>query len=154
MRTAVLVASLLAFVGSTEAAKKPTPKARFEPVAEGIKDNAQKLIWAKADNGKNIGWVDAKQYCAGMGKRWKLPSGENLLSLYDASGKFVLELDFNGTPYALKPATRLIKFSGGGFWSDEQNEYGVWGVNLADGTRYTFRLDAINFTRALCVRAS
>jgi len=126
-------------------------KERFERVADGIKDYAQKVIWAQADNGANIGWDAAKQYCAGMGKGWKLASGENLLSLYDASGKLELALDFNGTPYALKPATRLIKFSGGGYWSDAQNEYGVWGVNLATGARYTFTFDAINFTRALCV---
>ncbi len=129
-----------------------TPKERFERVAEGINDNAQRLTWAQADNGTNIGWVDAKKYCAGMGKRWKLASGTALLSLYDPNGKIELTLDFNGTPYALKPVTSLIKFSGGGYWSDEENESGVWGVNLATGTRYTFRLDAFNFTRALCVR--
>ncbi len=125
---------------------------RFERVADGIKDNAQKIVWAQSDNGENIGWEGAKKYCADLGKGWKLASGENLLSLYDASGKFEHTLDFNGTPYALKPATTLIKFTGGGFWSDEVNEYGVWGVNLATGTRYTFTFDAVNFTRALCVR--
>lgn len=125
---------------------------RFENVADGIKDNAQKIVWAQSDNGENIGWEGAKKYCADLGKAWKLASGENLLSLYDASGKFELALDFNGTPYVLMPATRLIKFTGGGYWSDEVNEYGVWGVNLATGTRYTFTFDAINFTRALCVR--
>lgn len=154
MRSAVFLAFVLVFANIADAAKKSTPKERFERVADGIKDNVQKLIWAKADNGTNIGWKDAKQYCAGMGKRWKLASGAALLSLYDASGKSELTLDFNGTPYVLKPATRLIKFSGGGYWSDEQNEYGVWGVNLANGERYTFRFDAVNFTRALCVRPS
>ena len=125
---------------------------RFEQVAEGINDNAQKIIWTKSDNGSNIGWEGAKKYCADLGQGWKLASGENLLSLYDASGKSELTLDFNGTPYVLKPATTLIKFTGGGYWSDEVNEYGVWGVNLATGTRYTFTFDAVNFTRALCVR--
>lgn len=125
---------------------------RFVRVAEGIQDNAQNLIWAQADNGRDIGWTDAKQYCAGLGKGWKLPNGTALQSLYDSSSKNELALDFNGTPYVLKPATAMIKFSGGGFWSDEPNESGVWGVNLATGARYTFTFDAVNFTRALCVR--
>lgn len=128
------------------------PPERFEIIPEGIRDNAQKLIWNKADNGSNIGWTGAKQHCVAMGAGWKLPSGENLLSLFDANSANEFTLDFNGTPYLLKPATALIKFSGGGYWSDEVNEYGVWGVNLATGTRYTFTFDAVNFTRAICVR--
>lgn len=149
MRNIAFMAVFLVFANPAVAAKK-----RFERVAEGIKDRVQNVIWAQADNGGNIGWIDAKKHCAGMGKTWKLPSGADLQSLYDPSGKHPLKLDFNGTEYVLKPATLLIKFSGGGYWSNEKNEHGVWGVNLANGTRYTFRFDAVNFTRALCVRPS
>ena len=153
MQNALLMAVFLVITNTAMAGKKSTPaKERFVPVVEGIKDNVQKLIWAKADNGKDIGWTDAKRYCADKGKGWQLASGTALQSLYKAGGNFPQKMDYNGTDYVLKLATPLIKLSGGGFWSDEKNDFGVWGVNLADGTRYTFRFDALNFTRALCVR--
>ena len=133
----------------------PAPPERFERVTEGVKDNEQNLIWAERDNGSDINWNDATQYCSGLGSGWTLPSTVNLQSMYDASGKYPVPHVYSGTTYTVKPATPLIKFTGGGYWTNEQNgASGAWVVGLGSGSRVSYSVDYTDFTRALCVRRS
>ncbi len=133
----------------------PAPPERFKRVSEGVKDNEQNLIWAERDNGSDINWTNATQYCSGLGSGWTLPSTGNLQSMYDASGKKTILLNYQGTNYSIKVATPLINFTGGGYWTNEQNGASeAWFVHLADGTWDSFTV-ALTFSgRALCVRRS
>lgn len=36
---------------------------RFEKVTDGVLDHEQGVVWAANDNGANINWTDAEQYC-------------------------------------------------------------------------------------------
>ncbi len=131
------------------------PPARFEPVSEGVKDNKQNLIWAEHDNGSDINWTNATQYCSGLGSGWTLPSSAALLSMYDASGKYPVPYVYWGTTTAAKPATALINFTGMIYWTSEQNGASeAWGVFLIDGSRFSFPVTFTDGERALCVRRS
>ena len=133
----------------------PAPPERFERVSEGIKDNEQNLIWAESDNGSNINWNDATRYCSSLGSGWALPSSVALQSMYDASGKYPATNVYSGTTYTVKPATPLIKFTGAGYWTNEQNGSSeAWNVLLGAGFRYSYPVDFPDVMRALCVLRS
>ena len=133
----------------------PAPPERFERVTEGVKDNEQNLIWAERDNGSDINWTNATQYCSGLGSGWTLPSSAALLSMYDASGKYPAPYVYSGMTYTVKPATPLIKFTGGWYWTNEQNgSSGAWVVDLSYGNRVSGTVGVPNTERALCVRRS
>ena len=133
----------------------PAQSERFERISEGVKDNKQNLIWAERDNGSDINWKNATQYCANLGSGWTLPSTVALQSMYDASGKNTISLSYQGTNYSIKVATPLIKFTGGGHWTNEQNGASeAWGVLLGNGDRDSAPVGYTNGLRALCVRRS
>lgn len=50
-------------------------------------DPATKLVWAKKDNGANIAWPEAVQYCSKLKLAgytdWLLPTYEELIAMYD-----------------------------------------------------------------------
>ena len=130
-------------------------KERFERVAEGVRDNEQNLIWAERDNGSDINWTDAGQYCAARGAGWSLPMTAALQSLYDASGKYPQVWIYKGDSYTLKPSTPLIGITSCCFWSNEQNGNSeAWYVSLLAGHRYATPVGHGTHARALCVRES
>jgi hypothetical protein len=132
------------------------PKLRFQRVAEGVSDNEQNLIWAQADNGSDINWNDATEYCSSLGSGWTLPSSAALVSMYDATGKFPVSYAYASNLTA-RPATTLIKISGLAYWSREQDRYAsskAWSVSLRDGTGLSYPIDFPPAMRALCVRRS
>ena len=134
---------------------EPPTSERFERVADGVKDNEQNLIWAERDNGSDINWTNATQYCASLGSGWTLPSSVALQSMYDDSGKNTIPINYKGTNYSIYVATPLINFTGGGYWTNEQNGASeAWVVNLVDGARYSVTVDDPDVLRALCVRRS
>ena len=152
------VMASLAIAGAGVYSQMPIDKSkastiRFERVAEGVKDNEQNLIWAERDNGSDINWTNATQYCASLGSGWTLPSRVALQSMYDASGKYPVPV--SGTTYNAKPATPLIKITGLWYWTNEQNGVsGAWFVGLRYGYRASGPVVYSNDTRALCVRRS
>jgi hypothetical protein len=54
-----------------------------------VLDTKTNLMWAAKDNGSDISWKDAKAYCesfgAGSYRDWRMPTAEELATLYDAS---------------------------------------------------------------------
>ena len=133
----------------------PAPPERFERVTEGVKDNEQNLIWAERDNGSDINWTNATQYCSGLGSGWTLPSTRNLESMYDASRKYPVSYVYDDETYTVRPATPLIKFTGGGYWTNRQNGASeAWFVDLTLGVRYSYPVAFPDAGRALCVRRS
>jgi hypothetical protein len=131
---------------------------RFTKVADGVRDKEQGVVWAEKDNGADINWTDADQYCRALGKGWKLPTVLQLQSLYDASGSNAQRLSFHydqDYTATIKPATRLIQFTGYGYWTSEHSTpREVWGVILADGSKGPGNVFYATTSRALCVRRS
>ena len=115
------------------------------------------VTWAKRDNGSDINWSNAKNYCAGLGAGWELPSSAELQGIYDPSGAhaFSWTSPFDNGTYQIKPKSGDFELSSCCFWSKEQNGSGeAWGVDLNDGTRASYDVSLTNLTRALCVRRS
>lgn len=44
------------------------------------------LQWTQDDSGRNLTWAEAAAWCARKGRGWRLPSSDELQSLFDASG--------------------------------------------------------------------
>jgi hypothetical protein len=95
-----------------------------------VRDLETQLIWANTDNGKNIMWRDAQQFCAKRGARWSLPTVSELTSLYDGSGKSDRKIVLDGIFEAvLQIRTDLITLSGLNLWS-AQHVKGDFGMLL------------------------
>ncbi len=76
-------------------------------------DQRTNLLWAARDNGENINWQDAKDYCdnynGGGYSGWRMPTKDELIGLYDRS-------IFGNNGFHI---TKLIKLSGGFLWTSE-----------------------------------
>jgi hypothetical protein len=103
--------------------------------------------WAESDNGENINWNDATQYCASKGSGWRLPTSAELQASYQSG---------HSTPcgqWTCKVASKS-RLSAFWFWTNERNGSSeAWFVDLTGGVRDAtlvgFRYVG---SRALCVR--
>ncbi len=138
--------------GQTQPGNKTS--ARFQRVAEGIHDAQLGLLWAEQDNGNDVSWSDARQYCAARGPDWSLPSAAALRSLFDPSGEQPRTVTVNGKNYTILVLTPMISLSSLFFWSGEEVDASealyVDFVNGTDAAGAAVR----TFSRALCVRRS
>lgn len=90
--------SILLFCGFTTF----TWGAKFEALREGVvRDTKRKLLWQKCSYGhrnaescsgrpERLNWQAAKTYCEALtlaGKKWRLPTADELRSLVDCGGK-------------------------------------------------------------------
>jgi hypothetical protein len=108
------------------------------------------LMWMKRDNGSDVNWKPASQYCANLGKTryqeysdWRLPTIEELARIYDPS------VEFNG-----KHVKGRLQLSGSQ-WSSTLNGSGAaWTFNFSNGRRGSDLLGSSREGRALCVRRS
>lgn len=108
---AVLVVVILAGVFNANAAEEARD-GRFIAYDDGtVWDSQSNLLWASRDNGSNINWSDAEEYCktydGGGYKEWRLPTKDELLTLYDRS-------IFGNNGYHL---TKLITLTGSYPWT-------------------------------------
>lgn len=108
---AVLVVVILAGVFNANAAEEARD-GRFIAYDDGtVWDSQSNLLWASRDNGSNINWSDAEEYCktydGGGYKGWRLPTKDELLTLYDRS-------IFGNNGYHL---TKLITLTGSYPWT-------------------------------------
>ncbi len=134
--------------------QQPQPSAADlkEPVAnncpEGVYcDPHTNLMWTIEDNGKNISWPEAEEYCksltlAGLSP-WELPTIDELAKLYDSqnTNKYKIRKPFRLTAYWVWSSTRL----GSG---------NAWDFSFGGGVRVLAVTSDPGGNRALCVRRS
>jgi hypothetical protein len=114
-------------------------------------DNNLGMVWTREDNGAPIDWVHANDYCHKKGIGWRLPSIDELTTLFESES----------TPV---PCGRLMcrvggafKLSSNWFWSstrtkDIDGDDLVLGMQLTNGARTESVLDFSDDARALCVK--
>ena len=144
-----------------------TPADADAETKETWTDSATGLMWTRNDNGSDVDWTQAAAYCsklqlAGL-THWRLPTNEELLSIYDLSvaarktfGDGATRdvhvkgnLNLTGAVWSGSPRENLGKpFEGSWFFTF------AWARSPSDSITYP----ATNFThyshdmRALCVR--
>lgn len=128
---------------------------RWEHPGNGIlKDAHTQLDWSQDDNGDDIDWNDAKSYCDGKHNGWRLPSLQELKSIYDEHER--------GVPcaHAICKVSSQFHLTGAWFWSATQvgkdSTDGIelaWGVVMANGAQTQAVRDASYGSRVLCVRS-
>lgn len=124
---------------------------RYTAQADGtVLDTQSRLTWASADNGADADWYDARKHCEALGAGWQLPSAEQLLTLYDASGTLA-----NPCGDATCRVTPLITLSGGFHWSSSQEpNLRAVVIDLGSGQRRPLAIVNPFGLRALCLRVS
>lgn len=94
MRFAALLAVMIQIIGFSlaAAAEEVAVHDRFQSVGDNIVyDTETQLMWAAHDNGGDIDWYGAENYCkeftAGGFDDWRLPEISELATLYTAKNK-------------------------------------------------------------------
>ena len=144
--------------GSDKQASQPQTAAPQPPTADVNKPLAKNcpegvycdpdtsLMWTIQDNGEDISWRDAGQYCksltlAGL-SGWELPTIDELGKLYHPK---------NSRFYIRKP----LRLTGYWVWSSTNEGLGsAWVLNLDRGERAVFLIGHEVRPRAFCVRRS
>jgi hypothetical protein len=89
MRTPTWLAVIAAVVACTDVTDPSEP--RFTRLAAGVvRDTHTALVWTAHDTGRELSWPDADGHCRALaresgGPGWRLPSIEELATLYDTS---------------------------------------------------------------------
>jgi Outer membrane protein and related peptidoglycan-associated (lipo)proteins len=130
----IIVAVILIgiFITVKSSSAEEASDGRFIAYDDGtVLDTETNLLWAAADNGKNINWEDAKSYCenyrGGDYKEWRMPTKDELKKLHNR-----VILGNNG--YHI---TKLITLSGAFQWASNikgseasvysfGHNYGLW----------------------------
>jgi hypothetical protein len=149
--SAALLFLVLFMAGVQARAQNQTP-ANVGP-SVGWTDPATGLNWAKEDNGSDVDWSQANDYCTNLRlggySDWRLPTIDELEGI-SAPGINVPGQWSNG------PATWHVKGNltiSGRPWSSTQKNAGeTWNFDFHDGRRHSGRLGTSFFTTALCVR--
>jgi hypothetical protein len=120
-----------------------------DAASSGIwKESATGLSWTAKDNGSNVNYTQAGEYCSSLKlggfSDWRLPTIDELEPLYDRSVS---------KPYKAKGPLELGDAC---FWSGSMNPAGeVWTFYFTYGGRSLTRATGhSSYGRALCVRSS
>jgi serine/threonine protein kinase len=117
-------------------------------------DPATGLMWAKKDNGSDINWQQATDYCRNLQlaghSDWRLPNIDELQGIYDANTNVM------GADGYSRYVKGNLQLSGWWQWSSSQgNTSGeAWFFNFINVKRVSYRFGNSNQLRALCVRRS
>ena len=121
-----------------------------------VLDKKSNLMWAKYDNGTDINWTDAKKYCEqyrlGGYKDWRLPTKDELASLYDTKKSY--QTPCGSTVHT----TKLIEISCSSLWSSETRGSGETAeaafFQFSSGKRLWYLQSNPFYGRALPVRST
>jgi polyisoprenoid-binding protein YceI len=121
-----------------------------------LQDTRTGLEWTRSDNGHDIDWRRAKRFCGDRAGKWRLPTANELISIYSDTSAVGATC---GT--ARCRVSLPFDLTGGWFWSADSvgndGSDGVelaWGVLLVNGTQTKSVKEAADSSRALCVRHS
>jgi hypothetical protein len=124
-----------------------------------IEDTRTGLQWTAADNGADINWNDAKSWCIAKRFRWRLPTLQELLSIYVPAADSGAGSSGVACGQSTCHTGVEFKLSESWFWSSTpvgKDAYDgielAWGVQLLNGARTQSAMDTAEGSRALCVR--
>ncbi len=115
------------------------------------------LMWTKKDNGSDVNWQKARNYCHNLRlagySDWHLPTIDELSDIYDP------KINIAGQLGSGSPATWHVKGNlqlSGWQWSNTQGNtiWEAWVFLFANGKQYSSPLSGSGLNRALCVRGS
>jgi hypothetical protein len=129
---------------------------RFTKNGDGtVTDAKTGLMWADKDNGINISWAQAKNYClsyrGGGYSDWRMPTQAELAGLYDAAKSRPAPCNER---FPVHVATDLIDITCFALWAGETKETSGLLFDFYDGKHYWSRLLNAYSNRALPVRAN
>jgi flagellar biosynthesis GTPase FlhF len=157
---AVPVASTGAATTPT-AKSAPTPTTVQQPLVTGSTwtDPATGLMWTKKDNGRDVTWQQAMNYCQSLQLAghadWQLPTIDELQGIHDASVNIPGTWVGNNATWHVKGNLQLSGRDWSSSSSPRGNAYGeAWNFAFPNGIRDPFELGYGYGTRALCVRRS
>jgi hypothetical protein len=115
-------------------------------------DTRTSLMWASKDNGRNINWQDAKNYCdnyrGGGYTGWRMPTQEELAGLHDNSKSYrATKLDYN------VHLTEFIKLSTSYSWASDKRGSEAASFFFQDGQGYWENPSYLKARRVLPVRS-
>lgn len=120
-----------------------------------VLDTKTNLMWAEEDNGSDVSWTSAKSYCenyrAGNYNDWRMPTNDELASLYDA--KQIQDAPCAGN-FSIHLATKLIKTTCFETWSSETRDSQAANFNFIQGNQRWYPKIQTYGTRALPVRSN
>jgi len=147
-----------------EKEQKARERAAREEAAGVWTDPATGLMWAKKDNGADVTWQQATDYCRNLQlagySDWRLPMIDELQGIYDPNANVPGEWgSVPGQWSSGGPATWHVKGNlqlSGWHWSNSPgNASGeAWWFDFGGGYRSLFRLGYSSHLRALCGRRS
>ncbi|MDX9822108.1 MAG: DUF1566 domain-containing protein [Syntrophales bacterium] len=120
-----------------------------------VTDKKTGLMWAAEDNGSDIGWEEAKSYChrfrAGGYTDWRMPTQDELNSLYDA-GKSRPAACFPS--YSIHASTDLIRLTCTWYHASETRGSEKAYFNFGLGNKNFSNSSGITTERVLPVRSA
>ena len=145
----VAMMAVVAFAGET------ARDGRFIAYDNGtVLDMRTNLMWAAWDNGSNINWANAKNYCdnyrGGGYSDWRMPTQDELAGLYDARKS---RPGACNTSYLINVATELIDITCFFSWASETRGSEAAHFNFGSGLRRWCLQSYDGFHRALPVRS-
>jgi len=128
-------------------------------------DTSTGLVWAGGDNGVDMDWRQATNYCRDLSlggySNWRLARIDELQGIYDDSTNASLPLHTGKVDYLTGRAKGGLFLTGSYYWSssllngDHKNAGDdVWEFDFLHGNRHNDRPNYSVHIRALCVRRS
>jgi polyisoprenoid-binding protein YceI len=121
-----------------------------------IVDTQTELEWTRIDNGHDISWPNAQRFCHELGRNWRLPTVDELSSIYDAKMPIGVRCGENRCR-----VPELFDLTGTWFWSaDSVGNDGsdgaelAWGLLMVNGVHTKSVKALADGSRALCTRQS
>ena len=138
-----------------KAAQEAREKAALEDADKVWTDPATRLMWTKKDNGSDVNWQKARNYCRNLRlagySDWRLPAVEELSDIYDPMANIAGQMG-SGSQVIWHVKGRLQL--SGWQWSNTQGNttWEAWLFLFANGERYSSPLLGSGLDRVLCVR--
>ena len=112
--------------------------------------------WTRAHNGHDITWSNAQRFCHELGRDWRLPTVDELSSIYEAKATIGVRCGENRCR-----VPELFDLTGPWFWTaDSVGSDGsdgaelAWGILMVNGAQTKSVKVLANGSRALCIRQS